>query len=66
MLKKGNSKLPEDYLVNHITSSFVETISWWLPHNMEESPEQITEYFIATIEPIIISLIKNTINGNTD
>ena len=48
-----NSKLPEDYLVNHITSSFVETISWWLSHNMEESPEQITEYFIATIEPII-------------
>ena len=33
---------------------------------MEESPKQITEYFIATIEPIIISLIKNTINGNTD
>ena len=48
-----NSKLPEDYLVNHITSSFVETISWWLSHNMEESPEQITEYFLATIEPIL-------------
>ena len=54
--KKGqfqNSKLPEDYLVNHITSSFVETVSWWLSHNMEESPEQIIEYFIATIEPIL-------------
>lgn len=48
-----NSNLPEDYLVNHITSSFVETVSWWLSHNMEESPEQITEYFIATIEPIL-------------
>ena len=48
-----NSKLPEDYLVNHITSSFVETVSWWLSHSMEESPEQITEYFIATIEPIL-------------
>lgn len=48
-----NSKLPEDYLVNHITSSFVETVSWWLSHNMKESPEQITEYFIATIEPIL-------------
>ena len=48
-----NSKLPEDYLVNHITSSFVETVGWWLSHNMEETPEQITEYFLATIEPIL-------------
>lgn len=48
-----NSKLPEDYLVNHITSSFVETVSWWLSHDMRESPEQITEYFLATIEPIL-------------
>ena len=48
-----NSKLPEDYLVNHITSSFVETVSWWLSHDMKESPEQITEYFLKTIEPIL-------------
>lgn len=48
-----NSQLPEDYLVNHITSSFVETVSWWISHNMKESPEKITEYFIATIEPIL-------------
>lgn len=54
--KKGqfqNANLPEDYLINHITSSFVETVSWWLSHNMEDSPEQITKYFIATIEPIL-------------
>ena len=49
----SNSRLPEDYLVNHITSAFVETVSWWLSHNMAESPEQITEYFLATIEPIL-------------
>ena len=48
-----NSKLPEDYLVNHITSSFVETVSWWLSHDMKESHEQITEYFLKTIEPIL-------------
>lgn len=51
--KFRNSSLPEDYLVNHITSSFVETVSWWLAHNMKESPEQITGYFIATMEPIL-------------
>lgn len=51
LLKK--SKLPEDYLINHISSSFVETVDWWLSQNMKESPEKITEYFLATIEPIL-------------
>ena len=56
--KKGqfrNSKLPEDYLVNHISASFVEAVGWWLSRNMQESPEEITEYFLATIEPILPS-----------
>lgn len=44
-----NSKLPEDYLVNHISSAFVETVSWWLSHGMQESPEMITEYFLAVM-----------------
>ena len=48
-----NSRLPEDYLINHISSSFVETVSWWLSRNMQESPETITEYFLAIIEPIL-------------
>lgn len=48
-----NSTLPEDYLVNHISSSFVETVSWWLSHGMQESPETITEYFLTIIEPLL-------------
>lgn len=51
MLK--NAHLPEDYLVNHISSSFVETVDWWLSRKMKETPEEIAEYFLATIEPII-------------
>ncbi|MBQ3075990.1 MAG: TetR/AcrR family transcriptional regulator [Clostridia bacterium] len=51
LLKK--SKLPEDYLVNHISSSFVETVEWWLSRKMKESPEEITEYFLGAIEPIL-------------
>lgn len=47
-----SAPLPEDYLVNHIASSFVETIGWWLSHGMKESPETITEYFLSVIEPI--------------
>lgn len=48
-----NSVLPEDYLVNHISSSFVETVDWWISHKMKETPEQITEYFLAVIEPLL-------------
>lgn len=51
MLK--NNALPEDYLINHISSSFVETVNWWIIHQMRESPEKITEYFLLIIEPIL-------------
>ena len=47
-----SAALPEDYLVNHIASSFVETIDWWLSRGMKETPETITEYFLSVIEPI--------------
>ena len=47
-----SAALPEDYLVNHIASSFVETIDWWLSRGMKETPETITEYFLSVIEPV--------------
>ncbi|MBQ8896232.1 MAG: TetR/AcrR family transcriptional regulator [Clostridia bacterium] len=51
-LKKSN--LPEDYLVNHISSSFVEAVSWWITRKMKETPEQITEYFLATVDMLAL------------
>lgn len=48
-----NHKLPEDYLVNHISSSFVETVVWWISRKMKEPPEKITEYFLSTVEPML-------------
>lgn len=48
-----NKELPEDFLINHISSSFVETVSWWISRKMKEPPEEITGYFLATIEPIL-------------
>lgn len=48
-----NAGLPEDYLVNHISSSFVDTVDWWLSRKMRETPEAITEYFLAVIEPLL-------------
>lgn len=50
-----SATLPKDYLVNHIASSFVETIDWWVSRGMKETPETITEYFLSVIEPVLRS-----------
>lgn len=48
----GGTSLPEDYLVNHIASSFAEAVSWWLSRKMKDTPEDVTAYFLATVEPL--------------
>ena len=42
-------QLPEDFWVNHIAATFVETLGWWLGNKMQLSPEQITEYFLLAV-----------------
>lgn len=44
-----NEVLPEAFWKNHIASTFVETIRWWLENGMTESPEVITEYFFSVV-----------------
>ena len=49
-LKKGkHNDLPRDFLVNHIASTFVETVKWWADDKCRLSPEQITNYFLSVI-----------------
>lgn len=48
-----SSTLPQDYIANHIASSFVETSAWWISGKMQESSEEITGYFLSVIEPIL-------------
>ncbi|MDO4156865.1 MAG: TetR/AcrR family transcriptional regulator [Oscillospiraceae bacterium] len=48
-----NSELPSDFIVNHISSSFVETVHWWVSHKMQETPEEITGYFLKTVETLV-------------
>lgn len=44
--------LPKDYLVNHISSSFVETVSWWINSGMKESPEVLSNYFESVMQNV--------------
>ncbi len=46
--KKGD-RLPESYWINHITSTFIETIRWWIVNGKKESPETMVEYFFMVL-----------------
>ncbi len=46
---KKSEQLPDDFRINHIASTFVETVRWWIENDMKQSPELITEYFMLTV-----------------
>jgi len=47
--ERQNSILPDSFRINHIASTFVETVRWWIDNGMKESPETITEYFYLAV-----------------
>ena len=44
-----NSKLPDSFLINHISSTFVETVKWWAEGGMKESYLTVNEYFLLLL-----------------
>ena len=51
--RKANTNLPDDFIINHISGSFVEMVLWWVKNGMKESPTKLDNYFHAVIEPIM-------------
>ena len=51
--RRHNTEIPPDFLINHITGSFVEMVLWWLRGRMKQSPEELDRYFRAVIEPVV-------------
>ena len=49
-LSDFSSKVPEDFLLNHLVYSFCAALKWWVKEKMETSPEQTSAYFIAMTE----------------
>ena len=39
----------DDFWINHITTTFIETLKWWINNKMKETPEEITEYFLLIV-----------------
>ena len=51
--RKTNTGIPRDFLVNHISGSFVEMVLWWIKGRRKQAPEELDRYFRAVIEPIL-------------
>lgn len=46
----NKTDLPEEFLINHISATFVETVTWWIHHKLQESSEEILDYFLKVLD----------------
>ena len=42
-----------DFLLNHISGSFVNMVQWWIRGGARESPEELTAYFDFVTRPVL-------------
>ena len=45
--------IPDEFLLNHITGSFVEMVQWWVKNRMKQTPEELDFCFRSVIYPVI-------------
>lgn len=45
--------LPREYLVQHISAAFVQTVRWWLAEECTRTPEEVTACFLTVTEPLL-------------
>lgn len=46
---RRNSAIPDSLWKDHIVSTFVQTLKWWIDNDMRQTPETITQYFLLTV-----------------
>ena len=46
---KISKEIPTDFAVNHIASTFLETLRYWTETGMKQTPNEINRYFICAI-----------------
>ena len=52
-LRKKTCDVPADFLINHISGSFVEMVLWWINEKLKYTPEQLDEYFGCVLRSVI-------------
>lgn len=45
--------VPQEFLINHISGTFVEMVQWWLQSGRKQTPEELDAYFHAVIDPVL-------------
>ena len=46
---RRDSRLPEDFWVDHICATFTQTLGWWVEKGLVQSAEEITDYFMLAV-----------------
>ena len=46
---RKSKDIPDSFWKNHIASTFIETLKWWIDNGTKESPDVITNYFFKVI-----------------
>ncbi|POP32195.1 TetR/AcrR family transcriptional regulator [Lactonifactor longoviformis] len=52
-IERTNTKVPEEFLLNHISGSFVTMVQWWIRNGLKQSPEELAGWYLAVIQPIL-------------
>ncbi|MBR0091179.1 MAG: TetR/AcrR family transcriptional regulator [Lachnospiraceae bacterium] len=47
-LQGKTKKIPRDYLLNHATQSFAETVRWWMVHE-KYKPEELCAFYMEAV-----------------
>jgi AcrR family transcriptional regulator len=59
--RTGNGRVdivPPDILANHLSSSLLSLLTWWLDHEMPYSPEKMEEIYQYLVKPGVDSILN--------
>lgn len=43
----SDNSIPQEYILNHVVSSFAETIKWWLKDKNNYSPKEVADFYLS-------------------
>lgn len=64
--QEADSQIPRDFLINHISGSFVEMVLWWIRGGRRETPEELDRYFRAVMEPALATVATVSASPNDE
>jgi AcrR family transcriptional regulator len=45
--------VPKDFLIHHISGSFIEMVRWWFKNDLRQSPEEMARIYFAVAAPVL-------------